>query len=338
MSLKFSEMKYSNALEKLEAILFSLSPILPIILWRFGNSQINFIPILKPILIIAAIVLFGRDIFKKKGETHYVGISVAIHLVSVIVMVLYLYVNAKLFNLSLVTMLLSYNMFAPEKNYEDMIQYVKTHQKMKGFQSALVLEDLGFENQIISPLDIAITKKKFIKFFAGDFYSTKQSAILSLNLSFIIFTYLSIFIPTTSVWANMVIFAFGFSGAFVFGLGLRIFIAAVYYQKDLLKEIKGYLRIVDKPHRVIPIVVKGSYATLALGALWIIVALILRPVPAIPTKFGIEVMGWGIILFFPMVLALTYPIQPIWRKLVWANLKEGTGKQKKGKKKNVRRK
>ena len=234
--------------------------------------------------------------------------------------------------------LLSFNIFAPVKNYEDMVNYVKTHQKTKGFETALILEDLPFENDIVSPLDIAITKTMFLKFFTGDFYSSKQSSILSFNLSTVIMVYLFAFLPTGTSFLNLLILVTTYSGAFFAGLSFRALMALSQYPNDLVLEVRSYLRIVDKPLLIKNTIRRGIWINAAYGLILILLGLAFAGEARPPlSRYGFDVIDWSSFLFFPLVLLVTYPLQKIWNAAVWSKLKVGNSTKKrkkpKGKKK-----
>ncbi len=329
-------MSHTTLVEKATAVFFNLSPILVLLVWKFGPTQFSFFPPFGMIIAILLVILYVRDIWKKRSNSRVFAFSLLVHLLSISIFLGYLFGNPSLYNLALLMNWLSFNIFTPVRNYEDMVNYVKTHQKTRGFETALILEDLPFKNDLLSPLDIAITKTMFLKFFTGDFYSSKQSAILSFNLSTVVMVYMFAFIPTGPSFMNLLILVTSYTAAFIIGLSFRSLLALSQYPEDLVLEAKSYIRIGDKPAIMKDLIRKGILISTGYGAFFILLAIGLQGEtrPPLPT-YGFEVIDWPSFLFFPLVLLMTYPIQKIWKSTVWSKLKieKKTKKRKKGKRK-----
>lgn len=329
-------MSYTNLVEKVGAIFFNLSPMLVLLTWKFGPTQFAFSPLLGGAILTLLLVLYGLDLVKKKTNSLTFGLGLIFHGASVLTFILFLFSNGSFYNLAIFFNLLSFNLFVPVRNYEDMVNYVKTHQKTRGFESALILEDLDFKNNVVSPLDIAITKTLFLKFFTGDFFSSKQSAILSFNLSTVVLVYLFAFIPTGSSFLNLLILVLSYAGAFLIGLSIRTLIAAGQFRDDLILETKSYLRIADKPASILEAIRKGAWYNAAYGIFLSLFALSIRGEARSPVLgFNFDLIDWASFLFFPFVLLFTYPMQRIWKSVTWDKLKVETKSKtkKKGKKK-----
>ncbi len=331
--------------EKVKAGLFALSPFLALFLWRFGSTKW---PMLLQLAFVVIYSLFlAIDLMKKQQDVQIWIVSILVHGASLFAVILFFWSSsyAELFyEASVFLVLLSYNIRAPVANYQEMVNYVKVHKNTRGFQNVLLLNDLDFGNSTVSPLDIAITKQHFWRYFVGDFYSSRQSAIMSVNLSFSILGFLVMFLPTGTHFANTFFWIFSYSSAFILGLVIRIWLAKEFHIEDLIEEVREYLQIEERREILLERINRGMFPSFVYGILLLAVAFTIETAEAPIHQFSISLVDGSVLLMFPMCYLLVYLNTFLWRRTVWTGLSTAKAKKqasvqpgKKGTKKRTKR-